>query len=253
MSTELSVGKPGYLSELPPTSYDNSDLALFTKPPQIKIIQAQTGPPYKPPLKQGDVIVKPRNIKIGDYETPFTFVPIHFFPSWVCLNPIDMKGILPTVREYSLDPTSELAKKCKSFAKEKCPENEKLTLKFSETLNFMIILEDNPDFVDMPIHLFCSRGEYVTGQQFVGDIQLRKAPRYACRFRAASGLHHNNKNQTWDGLNIYNDPQPWVADAATFHKYETFYKELKKLVDSRTLEVDLDDPETGDSPVQSEF
>lgn len=242
MSNELANVKPSYLANLE-TPVDNSDLNMFSRPPRIKIVQAMSQPPIKPPFKDGDIIVTPQNVKIGDMETPFTFVPIHFFPTWICLNPLQMKGTLPSIREFSMDPESELAKKCKDFKlKEKCPENPEYVLKYSETLNFMIVIEDIPELADMPIHLFFSRGEYMTGQKFIGDIQLRKAPRYACRFRAASNMHTNKQSNRWHGLDIFNDSKPWVEEA-DFFKYKALHEEFKKLVDTRTVELDLADPE----------
>ena len=242
MSNEMIASKPSYLANAD-VQVDNSDINLFTRPPRIKIVQAQTGPPIKPPYKDGDVVLVPQGIKIADSETPFTFVVIHFFPTWLCLNPIQMKGMLPSIREYSADPTSELAKKCKAFAKERCPEKPELMLKFSETLNMMIVIEDNAELADMPIHMFFARGEYNTGQKLLGDILLRKAPRYACRFRAVSAEHVNNQGQRWHGLSIFNDTQPWVAEDH-FFKYQKLYNELKKLVDTRTVELDLTDAAT---------
>lgn len=251
MSNDLTVSKPGYLSDAN-VAYDNSDINIFSRPPRIKVVQALTGPPIKPPFKEGDIIIVPQNVKIGDAETPFTFVVIHFFPTWICLNPIQMKGTLPSIREYSADPTSALAKKCKAFAKEQCPENPQLYLKFSETFNMMIVIEDNPELADIPIHMFFARGEYNTGQKLLGDILLRKAPRYACRFRATSGEHINKQSNRWFGLDIYNDPKPWV-DEANFFKYEKLYKELKKLVDDKAVELDLSDTDTETTTEATEF
>lgn len=241
MSTELSnkVDRPSYLINVPLENIDNSDLNLYAKPPRIKVVQGLTKPPIKPPFAEGDIVVIPQLTKIGDRNTPFTFVPIHFFPSWICMNPIKMMGTLKAIREFSADPNSELAKKCKSFAKEKCPENKDLLLTFAETLNFMVVLEGDPEWEDVPIHLFFSRGEYPTGQKLIALMQQRKAPRYACRFQAITGTHQSKGNE-WPGLDLRNDPQPWVAENK-FRQYELMYNELKKLVDNKTLELDLED------------
>lgn len=240
MSGELIEKKPSYLSETS-VEVDNSDINAYVKPSRIKLIQAMTGSPLKPPFSEGDAVVIPQGIKIGDRETEFTFVPIHFFPTWICLNPLQMRGTLPTIREFTFDPESETAKIAKSFAKVKCPENPEHYLKYSETLNFMVVLPDVPELEAMPpIHIFFSRGEYGTGQRLLGDIQLRKAPRYACRFRAVTNTHTNKQGQSWVGLEFRNDPQPWV-DEENFHRYEEMYKELKKLIDARTMELDMSD------------
>ena len=232
--------RPNYLAEITPEQIDNTDLSTFAKPPRIKIVQAMTKPPIKPLFKDGDIIVLPQSIALGNTENPFTFTPIHFFPSWICLNPIQLQGQLRGIREYTLDPKSDIAKKAKSFVKEKCPENQEYYLKYNETLNFIVVV-DNEEVQDIPLHLFFAAGEYKTGQILIGNIQARKAPRYACRFRSASGLHTGPKGQ-WYGLDITNDPQPWVAEES-YHKYKKLYEDMKELIDNRALEIDLGEEE----------
>src|SRR5574343_367169 len=108
-------------------------------------------------------------------------------------------------------------------------------LKYMETLNCLICIEDNPEFSDIPFHIFFASGEYQTGQKLIGHIQARKAPRFACRFRAATSLHTGKKG-SWQGLDIMNDPQPWVAEE-NYRKYEKFYEELKRRIDDRSIEI----------------
>lgn len=238
MTGEL-INRPAFLSD-PSVQVDNSDLNQYSKPPRIKVVQALSRPPVKPPFKEGDVVVVPQLVKIGDNEEPFTFVVVHFFPSWVCLNPIQMQGTLRSIREFSMDPQSDVAKNAKSFAKIKCPENPEFYLKYNETLNFFVILEGHPDLDDMPVHLFFSRGGYQVGQQLIGELQLRKAPRYACRFRACSASLTNKQGQAWQALKFFNDPQPWV-DEAHFRKYEKLHKDLDDLIRARAVDLDLND------------
>lgn len=235
------VEKPAYLQD-EDIKVDNSDLQMFAKPPRIKIIQALTGPPFKPPFKEGDVIIAPKGVKVADDEQAFDFTVIHFFPSWSCLNPIQMRGTLPTIRDFSFDPASEVAQKARQFVKERCPENTEYMLKYSESLNFIICIDGVPEFEEVPVHMFFTRGEYGTGQKLIGEMQLRKAPRYACRFRACSGVHKNANANNWIGLDIFNAQKPWIEDVEKFKRYEKLHEELKKMIDSRTLELDLSDP-----------
>lgn len=119
-------------------------------------------------------------------------------------------------------------------------------MKYRETLNFFIIIEDNEEVLNLPIHLFFSSGGYTTGQKLIGMIQARKAPRYACRFRAISSVATNKRGESWQNLEILNDPQPWVAET-NFHSYEKLYEELKKLISSNQLDLDTSSVEETES------
>jgi hypothetical protein len=248
MSGELIENKPAYLTD-PSIEYDNADLKRHMRPPRIKIIQSQSKPPFKPPFKTGDVIVIPQMIKIADHEEAFTFVPIHFFPSYVCINPYELAGQVPTIRDFSMDPKSPLARKCETFAKEKYPDTDYL-LQFRKTLNFMIVVENQPEIEGL-VHMFFSSGSFIRGQDFMGFIEKRKAPRYACRFRAVTD-EHSGKKGVWESLVIMNAPEPWV-EQEKFFEYKTLYEEIKELVDSRTFELDLSDVESESTDSTTEF
>lgn len=250
-AAERPEDRPAYLAEITPDKVDNSDLNAFAKPPRIKIVQGSTKAPIKPPFAEGDAIILPHMKKIADMETAFEFVPLHFFPSWSCINPYQLRSQMPTVREFSLDPRSEVAYKAKNFVRERCPENTEYELKYSESLNFIIAIEGIEEFDLVPVHIFFVRGEYATGQKLIGQIQLRKAPRYACRFRAAvdEETHKDKQGNEWRGLVIDNPPNPWVSQER-FHTYEQIHKQLDQTIKARTIEIDTSDfesPETGES------
>lgn len=249
MSNELITTRPGYLAD-PSVQYDNSDLQRYSKPPRIKIVEALTGVPFKPAFKDGDIVTFPSLQKIGDTTTPFELVIVHFFPTWICLNPIQMRGQLKSIREFTMDPESDLAKKCRSFAKIKCPENEQYYLNYSQTLNFMIVVEQE-GIEDIPFHLFFARGRYVDGQALITLLEKRKAPRYACRFRAGSFFYTGPKGK-WYRLAMDDAPEPWVTED-NFKKYKRYHEEIKTLVDTRMMEFDLTDAAESGESIASEF
>lgn len=229
------IERPSFLSNVPPPDY--SEVAEYSRPPRLKIIQAQTSSPFKPPFAEGDAIIIPQMKKIADTQTPFAFTPIKFVPIFVCWNPIQMKETLPAVREIEFDSKSELARKCKNFFKEKCPENKKLDLKYRTMLSFISILHD-VDF-DIPVTITFQSGEYKTGEKLIGLYQARKAYMYACRFRAVVG-NHSGGGFNWKGLDLMEDPQPWVTEDQ-YNKYAELEKELTEIVNTRQLHVDLND------------
>lgn len=238
MAGELSNPIPGYLS-----NYEGKDaydrVASFAKPARIKVVQALTKPPIKPPFKEGDIVINPQLIKIGDNENTFSFTPITFFPSWSCLNPIQMQGQLPAVREMTFDPNSLCAKKAIKFTQEPCPENPKFMIKYNQMLNFFVVVHQ-VEVASFPVILLFVRGEYKTGQNLIGFIQSRKlqspkVPIFAHRYCAYSE-QHTSPSGTWQGLNIANDPEPWV-DEVTFRKNEALSIELEKIIEARAIDM----------------
>lgn len=243
------IERPSYL--VPGNDdFDWSELKKVVKPPRLKIIQSQSGAPFVPPFAEGDILVIPQMTKVGDRETPFTFTPLYFFRCWTCMNPIQLKSQLTALREISFDENSEVARKAKNFVEEPCPEGPKYTLRYQEVLNFLVMI-DNPAVNGLPVTLMFQRGEYKTGQTLASLIQSRKAPPYACRFRAVSS-EHNGKGFDWIGLDIDNDPMPFV-DEATFNSYKVLSKELDTIVKSRQLELDLNDSDVPNLSEETKF
>lgn len=243
------IERPSYLATVE-NDFDFSELNKIVKPPRLKIIQKGSGAPFVPPFSEGDVAVIPQMTKIGDRETPFAFTPLYFFRCWICMNPIAMKAQLQALREISFEENSEVARKAKNFVEEACPENPKHMLKYSEVLNFMVMI-DHPDLYGMPVTMMFQRGEYKTGQMLASLIQSRKAPPYACRFRAVSG-DHSGKGFDWIGLDIDNDPTPFVSEK-DFNAFKTIAKEMGELFKARQLELDLNDSDVPNPGAETKF
>lgn len=236
--------RPDFLKEV--KGYDFTEMNKFVQPPRLKIIQDQTGPPLKPPFSAADCVVLPNNVKVAGLEQPFSFTPIIFFGTYACMNPFQMKTALPFIRESSNDDNSELAKKCRTIGySEKCPENEKFDLVFSQFLNFMIILHDvNGLPRNMPVHIWAKRGEIKHMQVLMGLIQSRGAPPYACRFNAIPNRRSGTQG-SWYGLDYSNDHQPWVENENEFKSYEKLHNDLLAIVKAGNLKPEYDDAELG--------
>lgn len=259
MSTgEISTAKaangmievPAYLQNLPADKTLMTELNKYSKVPFIKIVQGQTGEPFKPAFNDGDIIAFPHLIKIGDRSTPFTFTPLHFYTNFLAQNKF---GFKPWIREQSYDETSDLAKKCKTFQKMADPDNPKNEITFRQALNFMVSV-DHPELRDVFFALPFMGGEFKTGQNLIGLIQKRKTPYYfATRFRSASALH-TSKDFKWWGLDPINDAEPYVSEDM-FKQNMEIHGRIDELVKSRQLEVDYEiggDGESSSSDAASE-
>lgn len=255
-SSELSLAggagnKPPFLAG---KDYDLGEMSQYSQPPRLKIIQALTSAPFKPPFMDADAIVIPQMMKVGDRTTEFSFTPIYFFPSFICWNPAQLKNQLVAVREQSLDPNSTTAQKARAFVKEKCPENQEFYLKYAQMLNFLCIIHDKPEIAELPVLFFFNRGEFKTGQTLIGLIQARQAPPHACRFRAIVASH-KGKIGDWYGLDLRNDTNPWVAEEE-FNRYQVHHDRSKEIVQSRKIILDLNDndvPGEGDAANDTKY
>lgn len=236
------IEKPSYLTNLPKD--DLKDMKKFLSPPRIKIVQGQTGAPFKPAFRDGDVLVNPQMIHIGSSQQEFTFVPIHFFPTWICTNPWELKNQLPFIRELSFEEDSIIAKKARAFIEEPCPENPKERIKYRQVLNYLVRIRNlNVELPDDPVTMIFYSGEFNTGRALIGLIDKRESPRYVCQFNAISAFRTGKKGN-WHGLDLRNSPEPWVP-AELVESYRQQYLQLKTLVDNRQIQIDMDDTDMG--------
>lgn len=239
-------------------TYDFSEMAKYSKPTRLKIIQAMSQAPFKPPFVDGDIVAIPQMIKIGGLEQPFTFTPIYFFSAFACLNPYQMKATLPYLREDSqggrmvtYDESSEIAKKARALRKEPCPENNKFEIRYVQMLNFLCVVHDIPNIKDTPINFLFQVGEFKTGQVLLTLCQSRRTPPYANRFRAISAKHKSQNNEYF-GLDFENDPSPFVSETQ-YHAYKKLHDELKSVVDSRQIDIDINDSDVPGMPETDKF
>ena len=229
---------PEYIKALPKD--DLADMRKCMSPPRIKVIQPQTGEPFKPPFVDGDSIIIPQGIHIGSTSQEFTFVPVHFFQTWACFNPFKMKATLRYIRSMSFDPDSVVAKKAESFITEPCPENPKESIEYRKIMNFLIrIISPVGEYPSDPVTLVCMKGEYKQGRTLLGLIERRGAPRYVCQFNAISAYRASSDGK-WYGLDFRNAPQPFVSEAMV-PSLRADHEILVELVKNRQISVDLDD------------
>lgn len=218
-------------------TYDKSEMAKSSKPPFIKIIEHQSKPPYKPPFNNKDMVLVPHREKLGDENTPLVIVPIHFFKTFTCINPYEARNLkLPVIREITYDENSELAKKCKTFVKDiPCPEMPTEMLKFSQVLNFIVLMEDHSKYGQLPIWLFCNRGRFTDGQTLLGMILARPTVPYICRFRIST-KDKTGPEGNWVGFDFYDDPVPYVMDEEKAKMYEQLSKDYAGIIGRKELD-----------------
>lgn len=245
-NNELTTAqRPSFLKEWKGAeSYSQSHLAKYAKPFRLKIVQKNSDRTLREKFKEGDIIVTPDLVKLGDNNTAITFVPLSFFDMFMAINPYGAN--LPTVFERTTDPTSLLAKKAKAFKEEAHPKLAGKSLKYHVSLNFIVLLQGIPDYKDLPFHLYSTRGEYGYFQILVDMIQGRwnkeKVPEFGNRFRLVSGLHERGDND-WQGFDFLNDSVPYVETQEEFDKYERLSKETYEIIRSNQIDLDYEENE----------
>lgn len=246
------IERPAYLANVP--AYDLSQMNQYARPPRLTVVQALSGPPLKPPFREGDIIVTPQMIKVGDEQTPFSFTPIIFFVDFLCMNPVQMRGQLPFIRERSFDPNSTVAKKARAFVKEPCPENKEHQIKYVQNLNFVCIIHSE-DISEMPIAMSFNRGTFKVGQSMIGLIQDRRgAPPYVIRLRGITRIIPGKPPTSFPGLDIKNDPSPWVEESQV-ERFKLLHDNLQQLVSTGQMDIDLngDDLPSDDPANETKF
>lgn len=220
----------------------------YVRPPRAKIVQPQSGAELRQAFPDGTVIMQPGNVLISEMpfdavtrrhlteSLPFTFVPLFFYPEYFIFNPIAITS-LPTIRERSTDPKSEIAARArnKNLWTMPCPEDTtgKEVCRFVEVLTYVVHISSvsEPALIDAlwgkPLTMTFARGEHKTGTKFSGDIMLRKADIFANVFQANTAQRVKDRFQ-WFGYNITAPMQgsQWVESAEEFAYYKGLFEDL---------------------------
>lgn len=214
----------------------------YVRPPRAKIVQPQSGAELRKEFPEGSVIMQPGNVMIapmtfdeatkryGDSSAPFTFVPLFFYPEYFVFNPINLTQ-LPTIRDRSTDPKSDIAVRARAKAtwEAPCPEDTtgKEKIRFTEVLTYIIHVTSVPELWGKPLSMTFMRGEHKTGVKFSGDIMLRKADLFANVFQANTSQRIKDRFN-WYGYNITAPMQgsQWVESAEEFEFYKNLYQDF---------------------------
>lgn len=249
MSTEISknmsASMPAHISkEDKPQGV--SDIKNYVRPPRLKIVQFQKSDAYDK-FDPGTLIIVPQCAVIN---MPFTFTPLFFFPEWCAWNPIQMRSMLPVIRERTFNPQSSLAAKSKNSSQRTfdCPENKEYKCTIKEHLNFLVMIHGNTDVQNIPVVMTLISGEYKTGQKLLSMIQLRNASIYACIFEANVDKSKPRVNELgkWFGFDFINPDKPWVEKEAEFNVYKILHESYANSHANQAIVVEHDDlPDTG--------
>lgn len=248
------------------------NLREYIIPPRLKIVQPLSGEPFSSLFNKGDVVLVPTMSRVAEVMldekkkptkkgSPFCLIPVFFFAEWCAWNPLSMKGNLPAIRERSLDPKSDVARKSRNqeTREERCPESNdpKDLIRYQEHLNFVAVLLGTGETAGIPVVISFSRAEHRTGANLASKIAMRSAPIFGCIFEA-NAQERNNAKGTWYGLDINNPSVASgmggvVTDETQYAALRRLHLEMKEAHAKNLIIVDHDDNDidseaSGDDP-----
>lgn len=254
-TTELAVEKKLQLgmsrSDLPEFMRDDAGIndqigSEFVVPPRIKLVQPTSKPPLSDKYQKGDVCLTPTLAQVAKKGEVFQVVPLFFFAEWLSFNPLEADTF---IRERSLDPTSELAMKCRDPERRKEPY-EKDPTKFInnvETINFIVAIVGHEELMGMVASVGFSKSEHKIGTGWSSRLKLRGVPYPGTVWELKSAARTNAKG-TWFGFDI--DPckedKGLVMDAEAYAQFKQLNAQFKKLHVESRLQVRVDDDDLSD-------
>lgn len=223
----------------------------YVVPPRLKVMQPMADYTMFEGLEKGDTVLMPQKLKLASPGEPWHFVPLFFYPEFITVNPIQMKGQLPMIRDRSLELDSAIANKSRSpeTRKEKCPENPQLELSHHEVLTFIVALVGPHAHFTLPLSMSFWKGEHRTGTNFSGLIKMRGGPLFGGIYEAKvpKEMRKNAKGQ-WYGIDVGNPSDssgmpPFVQDEGEFKQLKSMHLALKQSYDDRKIQVEYEDEE----------
>ena len=262
--TEIQATKvTGVQDLLKFTEEDNSLAALqeYVIVPFVKIIQGMSEQVLKDAHGEGVAIVRPGDVKIGDKETPFLFVPLFFFTQF--RQWCDRKDDI-MIKESTYDPNSTIAKNSRDPEKRELiyegdeDKDKPRKYRFVEHLCFVGIIFDGP-YEGTRCLISFQKGDFRVGRAFASGAQMRKVkvedtrtqvPLWAQVWEMKISLRDRNGNKWW-GFDPSNPPEGIepVISPELFEEHAAAFKELSEAHAANKLRVDGEesDPDEGSS------
>lgn len=237
---------PDYLREEMPEGLDT--VQEVATPPRIRIVQALSNDLKALGFVEGDVVLTPLNVKIGNESTPVDCNVLLTWCDYLALNPRDAAN-LPWIHDRTIDGKSALAQRCRNRDKEELPgmrgrKGEALYIEFVRALNFLVWLPDH----SITATVSFMKGEARYGDAFASLIAARGLAIYSGVYRLNCCEHANKSGDKWKGFTVSNSPtnggfilQTHVEPLKAMHRH------FKALMNSAQLTAAYDEPPVSES------
>jgi len=251
--------------------YEEKDTSLETLQeyvivPFVKVIQGMSDQALKDQFGEGTAIIRPGDVKIGDKEKGFLFVPLFFFTTfrqWA-----DRKDDSIMIVESTYDPNSTIAKNSRDPEKrvqvyeEDRDKDKPREYRFVEHLCFIGVIFDG-DYEGERCLLSFQKGDFRVGRAFASGAQMRKVkiedekkqvPLWAQVWNINVSLRDRNGNKWWgfdpsnppEGIEAIIPPEKYAEHAAAFEELSKAHANNKIRVDGEDSDPDEGATDSGD-------
>ncbi len=215
-------------------------LSKYVTPPYLKLIQKQTQDEQLNKHGRGSTTLSPSDVMVAKLGEPFYFTPIFFYTEYCTWADYSLQGNedIPTVLERTVDPESDLAKKCMDFDR-----HEELNYVYtnSDGKEFVLGVTDGKNGFDKPVRhvehltfivvvhtetgntpcvMSFQRGTFKSGKKFINLLAMRQSDIFGCVFegRVPEQPMSNKSGDTWHYWDVSNPSEisgksPWVSEA----------------------------------------
>lgn len=230
----------------------------YIVPPRIKVVQPMKGEAYAD-FSEGDTVLTPQRTLLAKRGEPFFVTPLLFYPEWYVVNPLEKKDSLPMIRERTIDPKSEIARKARNkdtwFEPFPDEANSKLQLRYVEALVFLVELREQPGMQGLPVALSFSKGEHGSGSRFAALLKMRSASIFAGVYECVVPERaRSNAKGRWYGIDVSNpksnDVSPWIESKEEFERLKAEHEKLLEQYKAGLVQVDYDEEDQA-HPVSS--
>lgn len=224
----------------------NKTMDQYVTPPRIKQVQGTSKPPVSDRYSPGDVCLVPTLDLVAKKGEIFTVVPLYFFPEWLETNPIEADVF---IRDRSFDPKSLIAAKARDQKRWREPWDQAhggsdatKSIRFTETLNFIIAIVNHPELTGMVASLGFARSEHKTGSSWSTSIRFRRLPMFGQVWDLRTSQRTNNKG-AWYGFNPQQHPEDGglVMDKDAFEQFKGLHDTYREAHMASRLQVNVDD------------
>lgn len=275
MSTDMIPSEGGNVPSFMQGTYEDTGLQLlsqYAQPPRMKLRQPTARPPLSDAAAEGSVVLMPSMQIVASKEEAFYVVPVFFYPEWCVFNPLSMND-LPTIRERTLDPDSEIAARSRNPDTRHAPVpgheadfnadgKKRKRLEYREHLNFIFELVGG-DLNGVEFVATFAKGEHRTGRMLASSIQMRarssNVNAYGLVFEAKC-KQRSNDSGVWYGLDftIPTDGHSAFVETAEHYKrlkaaHEAHLSMYEKAVAGLADFINPDEETTEPSAESSEF
>lgn len=176
-------------------------------PPRLKVVQALSKDMKALGFSEGDMVVTPINVKVGDEANPLDVVVLLSWAEYLCINPREATDLF-WLRDRTIDSKSQLAAKCRNRVKEPLPEGgldknkQPLQIEYAKASNFLVWLVDH----NMAVVVTFLKGEGKYGDAFASLVNSRNLAVYSGMYQMKCVTHQNKRSDQWKGISVGNSP-----------------------------------------------